>query len=152
MAQVYVGIEEYGIEGVDLELIQFIFDVVVSMAKLDEESEVGVVLTSDKHMQELNLRYRGKDNSTNILSFGYLETSDEEMVPPEDENYLGDIFMSRTKVLEEAEKDKISPKERFTHLLVHGFLHLAGMHHGTEAEAEEMEELEDKILSVVNAA
>ena len=149
MAHVYVGYDEYGLEGVDDEFIQFIFDIVVSLTKLDPDSEAGLVVTSDERMQQLNKQYRGKDSSTNVLSFGYAETTPEEFMDPGDENYIGDIYMSRAKILEEAKAAGISDRERFVRLFVHGALHLAGMNHEIESEAISMEDLEDKIVDQV---
>lgn len=149
MTKVYIGYDKYGIPGVDNEFIEFVFDVVVSMTKLDPEAEVGLVVTDDAQMQSLNLQYRGKDYPTNVLSFGYAETAMDDFVPADDKQYLGDIYMSNTRITQEAEEMKITPKSRFAHLFVHGLLHLSGMHHDTDSQADKMEELEDQILAKI---
>jgi len=152
MARVYVGYDGYGLDGIDDELIQFIFNVVVSLTKLDVESEAGLVITTDKRMQELNKKYRGKDTPANILSFTYAETAPPELQGADDGNYLGDIFISRKQMIRDARAEQISPKEKFIHLLAHGLLHLAGIHHPDERAAVEMEELEDKVATAVLSA
>jgi probable rRNA maturation factor len=149
MAHVYVGYDDYGLEGVDDELIQFVFDVVVSLTKLDPDSEAGLVVTTDKHMQDLNKKHRGKDTTTNILSFAYHETTPKEFQTPEDKNYIGDIFISRMQLKKDAKAEKVSDKKKFVHLLAHGLLHLAGIHHETKSQAVKMEGLEDKVLEIV---
>lgn len=149
MARVYVGYDDYGLVGVDDELIQFVFDVVVSLTKLDVESEAGLVLTTDKHMQQLNKKHRGKDKATNILSFAYNETTPKEFQTPEDKHYIGDIFISRAQLKKEAKNEGVSDKEKFVHLLAHGLLHLAGVHHETKRQAVKMEGLEDRVIELV---
>ena len=149
MTKVYIGYDQYGIEGVNNEFIEFVFDVVAGMAKLHPDAEVGVVVTDDDQMQQLNRQYRGKDYPTNVLSFGYTETAKGDGMPVDDKHYLGDIYMSRRLVTDEAKEMKISSRARFAHLFVHGLLHLAGMHHDTQAQAEKMEELEDTILAKI---
>lgn len=152
MAKIFLGFDKYGIEGVDREFIEFVFDVFVSMMKLTDKSEAGLVVTSDEQMRKLNNQYRGKDKSTNVLSFGYLETSVDGQVPAEDKHYLGDIYISYAITLDEAREMGVAPKERFTHLFVHGLLHLVGMDHETEAETKKMEAKEDEILAAVLGA
>ena len=147
MAEVYIGYDKYGVEGVNDAFIRLIFDVVVDMVKLNEDAEVGVVVTDDSQMQALNKQYRGKDYPTNVLSFGYQETVKEDFFSKEDQQYLGDIYLSNTRIVSEADEMKISPRSRFAQLFVHGLLHLAGMHHDTEKEALQMEDLEDQILA-----
>lgn len=151
MARVYVGYDKYGVEGVNEEFIQFVFDVVVSMIKIDAESEVGMVITDDAQMQALNKQYRNKDKTTNVLSFGYKETATEQM-PVEDKNYIGDVYMSHKLVASEAKDLGVTPKQRFTQLFVHGLLHLAGHHHDDDKQAAKMEAMEDEILEVIATA
>ncbi len=152
MAKVYVGYETYGLEGIDDELVQFIFDVVISLTKLDSESEAGLILATDKRMRELNKKYRDKNALANILTFTYAESTPKEMRSAEDKNYLGDIFISRAELIREAKAQKVSYKERFVHLFAHGLLHLAGIHHPNEKAAMRMEKLEDKVIELVLSA
>lgn len=149
MARVYVGYDDYGLEEIDDELIQFVFEVVVSLTHLDAESEAGLVLATDKQMQALNKKHRGKDQTTNILSFAYNETTPKEFQTSDDKNYIGDVFISRAQLKKDAKAENVSEKEKFVHLLAHGLLHLAGIHHDTNQQAVKMEGLEDKVIELV---
>lgn len=148
MSQVYVGYGQFGIEGVDEEFIRFIFDVTLGSTTQYMDSEVGLVLTDNTEMQKLNLCYRGKDKTTNVLSFHNQEMEGGVQVEP-DKNYLGDIFIGYEVLVKEAEDLKISEKERFVQLFIHGLLHLLGFDHEVADEATEMEDLEDKIVQLV---
>lgn len=160
MSQVFVGYDTYSIEGVNEEFIHFIFDVTLGSASLRfsedspgsanklMESEVGLILADNAKMRSLNQRYRGKDRPTNVLSFTNQEIAGGAQVES-DEHYLGDIYIGVTVLADESKELKISEKERFAQLFVHGLLHLLGWDHEKPAEAVEMEALEDKIVQLV---
>jgi probable rRNA maturation factor len=114
----------------------------------DVDCEIGIACVDLAESQELNLQYREKDKPTNVLSF----PSDipEEMLSLLDAEPLGDLVICIPVVLQEATEQQKTPSDHFTHLLVHGILHLLGYDHETsEAEAEEMEALEIEILKKI---
>ncbi len=148
MSRVYVGYDGYGLHDVDEEFIHFIFDVVIGMTKISPDLEAGLILATDKQMQKLNRKYCGKDAPANILSFAYRE-SDVLFQGTKDDKYLGDIYISRPQLIAQAKSNGTSQKDEFVSLFVHGLLHLAGVHHSNQAEADKMEALEDKIIEVV---
>lgn len=93
--------------------------------------------------RELNLRYRGIDRPTNVLSFPF------ESPPglPEAEPYLGDLVVCAEVVRREAAAQGKPLGAHWAHMMVHGVLHLRGYDHITEAEAGHMEDLERRILA-----
>ena len=114
-------------------------------AGFNVDCEIGIACVDTAESQQLNLQYREKDKPTNVLSF----PSDipEEMLALLDAEPLGDLVICIPVVLQEAAEQHKKPLDHFTHLLVHGVLHLLGYDHETcEADAEEMEALEIAIL------
>lgn len=110
-------------------------------------SEISLMLTNDAHMQELNHTYRHKDKPTNVLSFPSFQRGELATVSRMHEPVvLGDVVLSLETVLKESQDQKKLFLHHFTHLLVHGTLHLMGYDHEDEREAEEMEALEVLIL------
>jgi probable rRNA maturation factor len=113
-----------------------------------EGGEVSLCLADDAALRALNLRWRGIDKPTNVLSF--------PSAPPNrlaEATTLGDIALAYETLAREAEDLGVSLADHYRHLLVHGFLHLIGYDHETDAEAERMEALETKILArLVGAA
>lgn len=115
-------------------------------------TEIYVELVSDEQSQELNQDYRGKDKPTNVLSFPGVEPDDlpgafklaAQGGPPV---MLGDLIIADNVVAAEAVAQNKSNESHFTHLLVHGVLHLLGYDHINDDEAEEMEALETEILA-----
>ncbi|MFW2076422.1 rRNA maturation RNase YbeY [Acinetobacter sp. ULE_I010] len=109
------------------------------------DCEVGIACVDNDESHKLNLEYRGKDKPTNVLSF----PSDlpDEMAQVLDTFPIGDLVIAIPVVLQEAIDQQKTPIEHFTHMLVHGTLHLMGYDHETsEEDAEEMETIEIKIL------
>lgn len=106
-------------------------------------SELSLVFTDDAAIRELNNDWRDKDKPTNVLSFPAFPIRPGQAPGP----MLGDIVIARETVMREAEDEEKSFDHHLTHLIVHGFLHLLGYDHETEVEAEEMEQLERKILA-----
>lgn len=104
---------------------------------------VTLVFTDDESIRRLNARFRGRDKATNVLSFPALSGT----VPPDEPAPLGDIVLAGETVAREAAAQGNSFEHHLIHLIVHGFLHLLGYDHEAEDEAEEMEDLERRILA-----
>ena len=107
------------------------------------EAEVSVVLADDRHVQDLNLQWRGQDKPTNVLSFPAPRREDEDDGATV---MLGDIVIAYETLAREAEDGNKPLLNHLAHLTVHGFLHLLGYDHTAEDEAEDMERLEARIL------
>lgn len=112
-----------------------------SKAKVKGVAELSILLTNDEEQHELNREWRGKDSSTNVLSFPQIEPFGPVM------GILGDITLARETLIREANEQGVSFEDHFTHLVVHGFLHILGYDHLTEEEALLMEGLETQILA-----
>ena len=89
-------------------------------------------------MQDLNARFRGKDNATNVLSFPAPESA---------RPHLGDVALAYGVCAREAAEQGKTLAAHLTHLTAHGVLHLLGYDHEAEAEAEVMEGLERAVLA-----
>lgn len=114
-----------------------------------EAAELCIVLADDELVARLNKAYRGKEGPTNVLSFPAAEMPDtgapqevfQRSVP-----LLGDVVLARETIAREAAAQNKSFANHLSHLTVHGVLHLLGLDHLEDAEAEEMEDLERDIL------
>ena len=109
-------------------------------------AELAVMLTDDAGIRTLNSNWRGIDKPTNVLSFPALQPT----APPGDDDpprMLGDIAIAYETLRREADEEAKPFDHHLSHLVVHGFLHLIGYDHETDAEAEAMEALEKEILA-----
>ena len=117
-----------------------------SKATVTGAAELSVVLTDDAEQKALNRDWRGIDKSTNVLSFPQIEPFAAV------EGLLGDIILARETLEREAAEQGVSFEDHFTHLMVHGFLHILGYDHMDDDEALVMESLETQILASLGVA
>ena len=117
-----------------------------SKATVTGAAELSVVLTDDEQQRALNRDWRGIDKSTNVLSFPQIEPFASV------EGLLGDIILARETLEREAVEQGVSFEDHFTHLMVHGFLHILGYDHMDDDEALVMEGLETQILASLGVA
>jgi probable rRNA maturation factor len=133
------------------EAIEQIEGVLYSAQKklqITEPCELSVTFVDNDRIQEINREYRGKDKPTDVISFALEELGEGEIqisganMP----RVLGDIIISTDKAREQATDYGHSVERELGFLAVHGFLHLLGYDHETEAEEKEMFDLQRSIL------
>ncbi len=124
---------------------QAIFRVVKKLEiKIISPAEISILLTNDEAQKSLNKQFRKIDKPTNVLSFAALEPFSDIS------GLIGDISLAYETLNIEAKNLSISFEDHFTHLIVHGFLHLLGYDHQNDEQAQRMENLEVQILSELN--
>lgn len=115
--------------------------------------ELSVRLTDDEQVRSLNQQWRGKNTSTNVLSFPMLD--DEELAQSNvagPELLLGDIILARGVCEMEAQQKGVTLEDHASHLVVHGTLHLLGHDHHEDDEAADMERREVRALNRLGIA
>ena len=122
--------------------IDFLPWVEASLQKAYDGLEQTIRIVDQSESQALNAQYRGKKESTNILSF-------PADVPHIEYQCLGDLVICAPLVAAEAEKQHKSVEAHWAHLVVHGMLHLQGFNHENDVDANKMEALEVEILSTL---
>ena len=121
------------------------------------EAQVNLLLTTNEQIHEMNRQFRGIDRPTDVLSFPMLEYAEpgdfdfleerEDCFDPESgELVLGDIVISKEKVLEQAEAFGHSAEREYAFLIAHSVLHLTGYDHIEEQERLVMEQKQRDIL------
>jgi probable rRNA maturation factor len=95
---------------------------------------VSVLFCGDRAMRRLNRNFRGKDRTTDVLSF-------PSGMPPE--TFLGDLVISIPEARRQARQAGRGSAGVLEKLLLHGLLHLLGYDH--EADNGEMDALEARI-------
>ena len=139
------------------ELAQKVIDAALDYVKCPYEAEVNLLLTMNQEIQEMNQQFRQIDRPTDVLSFpmisydqpgnfDFLETADEYFHPESGELLLGDIVISKEKVLAQAEEYGHSVEREYAFLIAHSMLHLFGSDHMEEEERLSMERMQKEIL------
>jgi probable rRNA maturation factor len=118
------------------------------------EYELSLAVTNDVTIQQLNLQYRQQDRPTDVLSFAALESEMPEipkgMSDYIEPTYLGDIIISQTTAVSQAQERDHSLTYELAWLAAHGFLHLLGWDHPDEQSLEAMLAEQDIMLNLIS--
>jgi len=120
---------------------------------LEEESvptaELGIFIAGEEDIRELNRKYAGEDEATDVLSFSLREG--EEFVEPDGLVRLGEVIIAYPVAQRQAEDASHPIEEEVGHLLVHGILHLLGYDHAQPDDERVMGAREEELLRAVGA-
>lgn len=95
---------------------------------------LAVISISGKKSRQLNRRYRKKNKPANVLSFRYGKE-------------YGEILLCTSVIRKEAKAQRNSYQYQVTWTILHGMLHLAGLHHEkSAAKARLTEKVERSVL------
>ncbi|NQZ80998.1 MAG: rRNA maturation RNase YbeY [Colwellia sp.] len=120
---------------------QFQLWVDTALSSYNKDFELTIRLVDIKESQSLNYQYRHKDKPTNVLSFPF------EVPEGIDLNLLGDLVICTDVVSLEATQQNKTLIAHWSHMVIHGCLHLLGYDHIDDDDARVMETLEIKLLS-----
>ena len=123
-------------------VIRRAIDAAAEMTDAPADRELAIMLCDDAAMRDLNGRWRGRPEPTNVLSFPAAACT----------RTLGDIAIAYETTAREAHEEGTPFRDHLAHLAVHGFLHLLGYDHQSDVEAAAMERLETTILARLGVA
>jgi probable rRNA maturation factor len=92
-----------------------------------QEKEISVVFVGSKKMRDLNRIYRGKDYTTDVLSFVF-----------DEKNFQGEVFVCPAKIKNSFKEEEFT--KEFFRVIIHGVLHLCGYRHNDTRSEEKMNE------------
>ena len=112
-----------------------------------QRDKLTIRLSNDKEVKAFNLKWKGIDESTNILSF---LNNDQVFYSENNKVYLGDIIISYDTLIKEVKVRKIDFQDHLSHILIHGILHLKGYTHDKEKDTRIMQNEEKRLLKNLN--
>jgi len=136
-----------------------------------EPVQVGLVVTDDETVRELNRRFRGLDEVTDVLSFsashsghweGDPQESDEAspesvnseelnfVLPPGEPSPLGEVIISFPQTIRQAQERNGPVEQELALLIIHGVLHLVGYDHMEPEDEAQMQAKERSALAAVS--
>lgn len=132
-----------------IELVGNILQFAARKEEIHSGAEVSVTFVDNKRIQEINKEYRNKDAATDVISFALEEMGEDEVaiIGEDIPRVLGDIIISIERTQEQAEEYGHSFDRELGFLALHGFLHLLGYDHMTEADEKEMFTKQKDILA-----
>lgn len=139
------------------ETAELMIETVLEHEGCPYEAQVELLLTTDEEIHMMNREHRGIDRPTDVLSFPMLDVRTpgdlsgvEEMPdafdPESGELMLGDIVISKDKVIAQAEEYGHSLKREYAFLIAHSMLHLLGYDHMEDDERLLMEQRQREIM------
>ena len=144
--------------GIDYETLAVkVADKVLEMEKCPYDGQVNLVLTDNEEIKRVNTEFRNIQAPTDVLSFPMneyevpgvfdgLEEQEDAFHPETGELMLGDIVISKEKVLAQAEEYGHSVEREYAFLIAHSVLHLIGYDHIEEEERMVMETKQREIM------
>ena len=126
--------------------MKFSCGLVLYLEKFSTDVEVSVLFLDDHKMKRLNLKYRKKDEATDVLSFPTRNFYDDYYVF-DGVVILGDIVISTQRAMEQAFDFGCYFEEEMARLVVHAMLHLIGYDHEKNDFEKEIMERKEKILN-----
>ena len=135
-------------DGIDIEkpLNNKLNKVVSTILDQEKMSDcvINLRLLNDKEMKKLNMQFRQKDKTTNVLSF-----PNDDISVKQTKN-IGDIAISVEYVKAEAKKEGKTFDDHIIHMLAHGVYHILGYDHENNENAVIMENKEIQTLKKIN--
>ena len=135
-------------EGIDIEkpLNNKLNKIVSTILEQEKMSDcvINLRLLNDKEMKKLNMQFRQKDKTTNVLSF-----PNDDISVKQTKN-IGDIAISVEYVKAEAKKEGKTFDDHIIHMLAHGVYHILGYDHENNDNAVIMENKEIQTLKKIN--
>jgi probable rRNA maturation factor len=123
------------------------------------ETEVSLLFVDEDAIAHLNEQFLSKKGPTDVLSFPIEDepgptgrspdfggTGPGTMAEQGTLTLLGDVVICPSVAAVNAAEHEVTLDDEVALLVVHGLLHLLGMDHEKDAEAERMEALEQKLL------
>lgn len=124
-------------------------------------ASIGLVLTGDEELADLNEAHMGASGATDVLSFPFFppsafrgEARQPFRLPPRTRPHLGDVVVSVERAVAQAKVGSggqtgdvaWAPADELRLLVTHGTLHVCGWDHADPAEEAGMRALERKLL------
>ena len=143
------------------EIAETVIDAALDYVGCPYEVEINLLLTMNDQIREMNANFREIDRATDVLSFpmvdyevpgefDFLEERDDCFNPETGELLLGDIVISKEKVISQAQGYNHSIKREYAFLIAHSMLHLSGYDHMEEEERIEMERMQRELMEKLN--
>jgi probable rRNA maturation factor len=125
---------------IDREAFQAFLEKVLGTIPGISDRSATVAFISDRRMKELNNFFRGKNLTTDVLSFPH---EADTFAEADDKEFLGDIVISAEQAGRQAKENSLTLENEIEQLILHGILHLCGYDH--ETDSGEMNRMELKL-------
>ncbi len=146
--ELYVKIDEPFQGCLDEEWLRQVVEKTLILEGMNSPVELGLVITDAETIRQLNRSYRGKDETTDVLSFALLEDSETTpfITPPDGVSHLGEVLLSYPQAAIQAQEHKHPLEQELALLVIHGVLHLLGHKDEDKVAEARMRAEEQRVL------
>jgi len=143
-------IEVFNESGIETPLTSGDFQAILNKVESGEGVQFGlieIVYVNEEQIVEVNSNHLGRDYITDIITFTYGGTDDEELNALDGTDIDGTIYMCAPRIIEQATELGISDKHEFSRIFIHGLLHLCGFDDTNEELKAQMTRKENEYLA-----
>jgi len=128
----------------DLKRLRNVINLIFQNENINSDTQLNIIITNNKYLKELNLKFKNLDRPTDVLSFPF-----DNKFLPDNLSILGDVYISLEKAKEQAIQYKVSLQNEIERLMIHGILHLIGYTHNDKDKDKEMTEKTEYYLNKI---
>lgn len=110
------------------------------LEKEKTKADINLIFVNDSYMKILNHKFRGKNKTTDVLSFPLGSDSTDY------HDFLGEVYVSVEQAKRQAQEFQVRFSDELKRLVAHGVLHLLGYDHQNKKDALKMRKKEEKYL------
>lgn len=141
--------EIFNESGIDIPLTDTDFDSILSSVENGEQVTFGfieVVYVDEKTIVDVNQEHLGRSYVTDIITFTYEGSDDEEFNALDGTDIDGTIYMCAQRIKEQAGDFGVTQIQEFKRIFIHGLLHLCGFDDSSEELKSVMTQKENQYL------
>lgn len=105
--------------------------------------QLSIIFVSDKYLLDMNNQYLSHNYFTDIITFNYSESVENQQI------ISGDLFISLDTVKSNSVDFNVSYEHELNRVIIHGILHLLGQNDESDEEFDEMKRKEDHFLKLL---
>lgn len=144
-----VDFEVFNESGIEIPLTNADFEVILETVQTGEKVTFGfieIVYVDEKTIIEVNKEHLGRGYVTDVITFTYEDSDDEELNALDGTDIDGTIYMCAQRIAEQAEEFGTDQAQEFKRIIIHGLLHLCGFDDSTEELKQAMTQKENHYL------
>jgi len=151
--EINVLIDEGVAAPIEADWLRGVVEQALVAQNVDPRAELGLVIAGQDRVQELNRRYRGRDEPTDVLAFSTVEEAGVDsppfIAPPDGLLHLGEVIISYSQAAIQAKEHRHPVEREIALLVIHGVLHLLGYEHDEPERERQMRARETEILNSI---
>ncbi len=156
---IYINIDNEYKKNIDLEILELCASQARKIGSNSHcDDSLSISITNSEKLKTLNKKYLGENKPTDVLSFpnkldweeGVRDIMSKDKDEFNNENYLGDIFISFEKIIEHSILYKTGKTLELNIILAHGILHLLGYDHYDDRSRIKINDLTVDVIKNLN--